>query len=65
VLSAANEEAGRAFLQRKIKFTEICSIVERALEAHAANADGLEEIEAADRWSREFARDAIGVAMQR
>jgi len=64
-LSAANEEAGRAFLQRKIKFTEICSIVERTLEAHPRNADGLEEIEAADSWSREFARDAIGVAMQR
>src|SRR4029077_20964587 len=64
VLSAANEEAGRAFLQRKIKFTEICSIVERALEAHSRSVDGLEEIEAADSWSREFARDAIGVALE-
>lgn len=63
-LSAANEEAGRAFLQRKIKFTEICPIIERALEAHRNGADGLEEIEAADRWSRAFARDAIGAAMQ-
>ncbi len=63
-LSAANEEAGRAFLQRKIKFTEICPIIERALEAHCNGADGLEEIEAADRWSRAFARDAIGATMQ-
>ena len=63
-LSAANEEAGRAFLQRKIKFTEICPIIERALEAHCNSADGLEEIEAADRWSRAFARDAIGATMQ-
>lgn len=62
-LSAVNEEAGRAFLQRKIKFTEICPIIERALEAHCNGADGLEEIEAADRWSRAFARDAIGATM--
>ena len=62
VLSTANEEAGRAFLQRKIKFTEICPIVERALEAHEACADGLEEIEAADRWAREYAQRAIGAA---
>ncbi len=65
VLSSVNEEAGRAFLQRKIKFTEICPIVERALGAHPVGADGLEEIEAADAWSRAFARGAIGAAMQR
>ena len=65
VLSSANEEAGRAFLQRKIKFTDICPIVEQALAAHPAGADGLEEIEAADRFGRTFARDAIGAAMQR
>ncbi len=65
VLSGVNEEAGRAFLQRKIKFTEICPIVERALEAHRAGADDLEETEAADQWSRAFAQDAISAAMQR
>jgi 1-deoxy-D-xylulose-5-phosphate reductoisomerase len=65
VLSGVNEEAGRAFLQRKIKFTEICPIVERALAAHHRGADDLEETEAADQWSRAFARDAIRAAMQR
>jgi 1-deoxy-D-xylulose-5-phosphate reductoisomerase len=65
VLSGVNEEAGRAFLQKKIKFTEICPIVERALGAHRAGADDLEETEAADQWSRAFARDAISAAMQR
>jgi 1-deoxy-D-xylulose-5-phosphate reductoisomerase len=65
VLSSANEEAGRAFLQRKIKFTDICPIVAAALAAHPAGADGLEEIEAADHFGRMFARDAIGAAMQR
>jgi 1-deoxy-D-xylulose-5-phosphate reductoisomerase len=65
VLSSANEEAGRAFLQRKIKFTDICPIVAAALAAHPSGADGLEEIEAADHFGRTFARDAIGAAMQR
>ena len=65
VLSSANEEAGRAFLQRKIKFTDICPIVAAALAAHAAGADGLEEIEAADHFGRTFARDAIDAAVRR
>src|SRR5579872_625878 len=62
VLSAANEEAGRAFLRGQIKFTEICALVERALDAHAPTADGLAHVEAADRWAREFTRDGIAAA---
>lgn len=65
VLSGSNEEAGRAFLQRKIKFTEICAVVERALETHQKTADSWEEIEAADRWSRTFAQDTIAAVMRR
>lgn len=63
VLSAANEEAGRAFLQRKIKFTEICSIVDGALREHSANADTLEDVIAADRFGREYVHRTIGAAM--
>ncbi|MBC5806362.1 MAG: 1-deoxy-D-xylulose-5-phosphate reductoisomerase [Candidatus Eremiobacter antarcticus] len=59
VLSAANEEAGRAFLQRKIKFTEMCPLIERALQAHDAEADTLDGVERADRWARGFTRDAV------
>jgi len=64
VLSAANEEAGRAFLSGQIKFTEICALVQRALDAHTPTADDLEAIEAADRWSRTFTRDMIGDAIR-
>lgn len=64
VLSAANEAAGRAFLQRQIKFTEICPIVERALAEHVATGEGLEEIRAADSFGRAFARDAISGALK-
>jgi len=65
VLSAANEEAGRAFLQGQIKFTEICSIVEGALAAHVATSDSLDEVKAADSFGRAFARRALGDAARR
>ncbi len=65
VLSAANEEAGRAFLQGQIKFTEICPIVEGALAAHNTTNDGLDEVRAADSFGRAFARRAAGEAARR
>lgn len=65
VLSAANEEAGRAFLQGQIKFTDICPIVEGALTAHVATSDGLDEVKAADSFGRAFARRAAGEAARR
>ncbi|HET9343723.1 MAG TPA: 1-deoxy-D-xylulose-5-phosphate reductoisomerase [Candidatus Eremiobacteraceae bacterium] len=59
VLSAANEEAGRAFLQGKIRFVEIGEIVAAALDAHDARPARLPEIEEADRWARSFTRDVV------
>jgi 1-deoxy-D-xylulose-5-phosphate reductoisomerase len=65
VLSAANEEAGRAFLQRQIKFTEICPIVQGAMSAHVARGDALEDVRAADEFGRTYARNAVRAAVQR
>lgn len=59
VLSAANEEAGRAFLQGKISFVDIGALVAGALEAHQRLEVNLPNIEEADRWARSFTRDAI------
>jgi 1-deoxy-D-xylulose-5-phosphate reductoisomerase len=59
VLSAANEEAGRAFLQGKVRFVDIAALVAAALDAHAGADAVLPEIEEADRWARSFTRDAI------
>ena len=59
VLSASNEEAGRAFLQGKIRFVDIGEIVAAALDAHAAQPATLPEIEEADRWARSFTRDVV------
>ncbi len=55
VLSAADEVAVRAFLDRKIKFTDIPRVLEATLEAHtAASDDALEHIIDADAWAREY-----------
>lgn len=59
VLSAANEEAGRTFLQGKIRFVEIGDFVAAALDAHDARPARLPEIEEADRWARSFTRDVV------
>ncbi len=53
VMNAANEAAVEAFLQRKIKFTEIVELTRRVLDRHKIerNAD-LATLLEADRWAR-------------
>ncbi|SRR5579872_529888 len=65
VLSAANEEAGRAFLRKQIKFTQIHPIVESVLENHLPAGDDLEDVLSADRTGREQVRDAIRASLHR
>jgi 1-deoxy-D-xylulose-5-phosphate reductoisomerase len=56
VLNAADEIAVGAFLERKIRFTDIPKLIRTTLEAHSCQGGGsLEAILAADRWAREFA----------
>jgi 1-deoxy-D-xylulose-5-phosphate reductoisomerase len=62
VLSAANEEAGRAFIQGKIKFVDIGALVAAALDGHRAQPADLPSILESDQWARSFTRDAIDVA---
>ena len=57
VLSGANEVAVDAFLERRISFTEIASVVSCALEAHDPKPlDSVQTALHADLWAREFAR---------
>jgi 1-deoxy-D-xylulose-5-phosphate reductoisomerase len=56
VLCAADEVAVELFLERKIRFTHIASIIEETLEQHQSIAQpSLEEIMLADAWAREYA----------
>jgi 1-deoxy-D-xylulose-5-phosphate reductoisomerase len=54
MLNAADEEAVRLFLGRKIRFGDLIPLVEEVLTSHRPSADPLtlESIQAADRWAR-------------
>jgi 1-deoxy-D-xylulose-5-phosphate reductoisomerase len=54
VLSAADEVAVRAFLEKRINFTRIPAVIEKVLLRHkAVSAPDLSDIIQADRWARE------------
>lgn len=60
VLNAINEEAVYAFLNSKIKLTDIAKIVEKGLETHKNTEDpNLKDIINADNQARELAREII------
>lgn len=53
VLNAADEEAVRLFLDRRIRFGDVIRLVDAVLRAHVPSGPlSLESIEAADRWAR-------------
>ena len=57
VLNAANEEAVKLFLNKKIKFHEIYEIVDKTLKAHKNKKDiTLQKVYQADSWAREYVR---------
>lgn len=63
VFNAANEVAVERFLKGEISFLQIEDIVERTLERHEIVAmPDLAEIERADRWARETARETAGTS---
>ena len=60
VLNAANEEAGTAFLERRLLFSRIMPVVEEVMGKHQVSPrPRLGEILAADRWAREETRGII------
>jgi 1-deoxy-D-xylulose-5-phosphate reductoisomerase len=61
VLNAADETAVNAFLNRRIKFVDIPTIITKVLNRHRKIADPcLQEILAVDDWARAEARKIIG-----
>jgi 1-deoxy-D-xylulose-5-phosphate reductoisomerase len=60
VLNAANEEAVAAFLDHRLSFTSIASLVADVMEAHRPSPlHALEDVLEADRWARDFAARAL------
>jgi 1-deoxy-D-xylulose-5-phosphate reductoisomerase len=61
VLNAANEVAVEAFLDGRIKFTDIPAVIEKAMDAHEAHPlTSIEEVLLVDRWGREKCRELLG-----
>ena len=59
VLNAADEVAVRAFLERKIPFSDLPRVIEGVLDAHQPGpADSVTRVLAADRWARKCALEA-------
>ena len=57
VLNGADEVAVQAFLERRIRFTQIAECIQKALDLHTVRSDpDYEEIIEADRWARETVR---------
>ena len=53
VLNAANEVAVEAFLEGRIKFTDIHVIIEKTMDAHTPHSlASIEEVLSVDRWGR-------------
>ncbi len=60
VLNAANEIAVAAFLDQKIRFTEIAEIVDKTMQAHKAYTPvELDDYLQADQWARDTAKKLI------
>ena len=63
VLNAADEIAVEAFLQERIRFTDIARTIESTLEAHGGGGNvTLESVMAADSWARDYARTQVSHA---
>lgn len=61
VLNAANEVAVAAFLDERLRFTDICRVVETCLEHAPAQAPAtLDDVDAIDQSARDRAWSAIG-----
>lgn len=61
VMNAANEAAVSFFLDEKISFSTLTSLVEQVMDAHIAKASPeLDQIIAADGWAREMAMSMMG-----
>lgn len=60
VLNGANEAAVELFLKKKIGFSDIPRLVEKAMNAHAVNTNpGLDDIIEVDKWARRMVGGSI------
>ncbi len=64
VLNAANEVAVSAFLNHRIRFTDIAAVIRAVMQRHETiDSPNLEQLLEADRWARQQAEALDGQAM--
>jgi 1-deoxy-D-xylulose-5-phosphate reductoisomerase len=64
-MSAANEVAVAAFLDRRIRLMEIHQLIAATMEAHKVEpCSSIEAVLEADRWARTYAGQLAEVRMQ-
>ncbi|HVF12646.1 MAG TPA: 1-deoxy-D-xylulose-5-phosphate reductoisomerase, partial [Actinomycetota bacterium] len=59
VLNAANEMAVRSFIEERISFVDIPTVVERVLELHEPTEPRIEDVLEQDEWARGKAMEVI------
>jgi len=62
VMNAANEEAVAQFLEEKIHFLDIPTVIEAACERHKADLIAhpqLDDVLAVDQWARQAVREQV------
>jgi 1-deoxy-D-xylulose-5-phosphate reductoisomerase len=60
VLNAADEVAVSAFLDRRIRFTDIVPLVQQVLQRHrVVREPDVEQLERADQWARQEAHRCL------
>ena len=61
VLNSANEVAVEAFLEGKLGFTSIPTLIERTMNAHAPESvSSVQTVRRVDAWARQYAREVAG-----
>ena len=64
-VAGADEGAVEHFLAGRLKFTQIASLLERALEAHLPTRHpDLDDLLAAEQWGRRFVDDAVATGVR-
>ena len=66
VMNAANEVVVARFLEGRLRFASIASVIERTMDAHeAADLATLADVRAVDEWAREYSQEiARGVELK-
>jgi 1-deoxy-D-xylulose-5-phosphate reductoisomerase len=59
VLNGADEEVVKMFLEQKLEFTEISSVIYRVMQKHRSKKGNIKDYIEAENWARDYARRLV------